>query len=340
MVSCASSPAATQEGPRLALIIWSLDSNIRSVVTIDPSGAGEVKLLGGPGHQRIVAIPFAGPSWSPNGDLLAFGGYSADGTKRIFFVAPNGSALHAVPGTRGATNPILSPDGRTLAFSRERIRNPSFDPQHPLRSIHKGYFSTTTWALDLASGRQRQLTKWHDGLHNMPSSFSPDGSLLALTRSDSHGPAAIALDLVDGSEVVLARDAEQPAFSPDGTSVALISYRDRNLMEGFDEPLAVSELYVKSLDGGELHRLTYTHDHQESSPSWDPSGERLAYTQSIGPEPIALGFKTAVMQVNANGTCPKRVIDTRAVENLRSSAALYGPVWQPSPGREASPIAC
>jgi dipeptidyl aminopeptidase/acylaminoacyl peptidase len=332
--------ASPPEGPRLALTIWSTNSHIRSVMTIDPSGADRVKLLAGHARKGVAAVPFEGPTWAASGDLLAFSGYVAKGPPRIFLVSPDGSALHAVPGTENATHPVLSPDGHTLAFSRALLRMPPTDPDHPLRSIRKGFFGTTAWVLDLVSGRQRQLTKWRDGLHNIPSSFSPDGSTLALTRSSPRKEQATALSLEDGVVTVLADNAEQAVYSPDGTRIAFVSYRDRNLVPGFDEPEAVSELYVKALADGKLWRLTQTHDRQESSPAWDPSGERLAYTQSTGTEAIGFGFKTVVMQVNADGTCARRVIGWPAAKRSRNSAALYGPVWQPGPGRDAGRIVC
>jgi len=333
--------AATPEGPRLALTIWSTSSHSRSLMTIDPTGGGRVKLVGGPERKGgLTAIPFAGPSWSPDGETLAFSAYPGKGQRRIYLVAADGTGLRSVPGTDGAINPVLSPDGHTLAFARFRVHIPQIDPKHPLRSLRSGFFGTTAWVRDLASGGERRLTEWRDGLHNTPSSFSPDGSVLALSRWGPRRMDATALSLATGAVSVLARNAEEPAYSPDGSRIAFVSYRDRNLVPGFDEPEAVSELYVKSLAGGALQRLTYTHDQQESSPSWDPSGERLAYTQSTGKEAIGFGFKSVVMQINADGTCATRILGWPAAKKSRNSAAPYGPVWQPGPGREAGTIAC
>ncbi|HET7589332.1 MAG TPA: hypothetical protein VFK14_03975 [Solirubrobacterales bacterium] len=41
----------------------------------------------------------------------------------------------------------------------------------------------------------------------------------------------------------------------------------------------------------------------------------------------------ALMAINADGTCLKRVYADR-------ETTLYGAVWQPGAGREAGPIAC
>jgi hypothetical protein len=69
-----------------------------------------------------------------------------------------------------------------------------------------------------------------------------------------------------------------------------------------------------------------------ASPSWDPSGERLAFTLSRiddwGPEN---GNK--VMTINADGTCLTRVF-------IDPEMTVYGTAWQPGPGREAGRIGC
>jgi len=158
-----------------------------------------------------------------------------------------------------------------------------------------------------------------------------------MSRADADGEDAVALNLIDGSTKVLARSAEQPVYSPDGSRVAFISYRDRNQIEGFDRPVLVGELYVSNVDGSGPRRLTHTIDKQESAPSWDPSGQRLAYTQSSDPE--ALGLDNVIMEINADGSCRKDLFDgLRKPKTL--GPGLYGPVWQPGLGREAGRIDC
>jgi hypothetical protein len=72
------------------------------------------------------------------------------------------------------------------------------------------------------------------------------------------------------------------------------------------------------------------------SQSWDPSGERLAFVRYLPEwlEPEELGYGSAVMQVNADGSCLGVV--------LRPSlyVAFFGVAWQPGSGREAGRIEC
>ena len=71
-------------------------------------------------------------------------------------------------------------------------------------------------------------------------------------------------------------------------------------------------------------------------PSWDPSGQRIAFTRLGGG---TLGESShphegnAVMQINADGTCLTKVISDPEL-------TLFGSAWQPGVGREAGPISC
>lgn len=280
-------------------------------------------------------MSFSGLSWSPDGDLLAFGAFIGKHRKAIYVVAADGNGLHAVPHTAGGINPVISSDGRTLAFARSRFRS-HIDPKHPL-DFHF-YSSTTAWVLDLKSGRSHRLTPWRDGLANTPASFSPDGSVLALTRGDDRKAAAEAVLMrTDGSSGVrvIEGDAAQPVFSPDGTHIAFVSTRDLDVVGAGEDTTLASELYVMGADGTDVKRLTHTHDQGESAPSWDPSGQQIAYTQFRGGESLdaLFPFGNRIMAINAEGTCRTEVLSVRHL-------ALYSPTWQPGPGREAGRIAC
>ena len=97
---------------------------------------------------------------------------------KIFLVAADSSELHAVPGANGGYEPIFSPDGHTLAFSR--IRQDRRKTQHGGEDIV--YESATAWLANLAGGGMRRLTSWRNHLFNFASSFSPDGSVGAIAQ--------------------------------------------------------------------------------------------------------------------------------------------------------------
>jgi Tol biopolymer transport system component len=127
------------------------------------------------------------------------------------------------------------------------------------------------------------------------------------------------------------------AYSPDGSEIAFISYRDHESVPGFDEREAVSELYVAAADGTGAHRITHTPHMQEGAPSWDPSGTRLAYLRSPGG---GLGvLEQGITESNADGTCPQ-AIKLPPAQHKGWETLIGAPTWIPGEGRGAGPLSC
>lgn len=332
-----AAPASAADGPRLAFVEW-LDREppMTRIGTVAADGSGRRTLdLGG-----VQPLPFEGPVWSADGSTLLFSGYplNAKGEirekeKRLYLADAEGGMPRELPRTAGATDPVLSPDGGTVAFTRSKL-NFHFNPKNP---IAFGYYSSSTaWTVALDGGRPKRLTPWRNGLANVPAAFSPDGSTLLLERDREPGwdSEVVARPLGGGPLRVIARRAEQPDYSPDGTRIALIDYRDGLTVETGDRPAPIGELYVVDADGSRPQRLTRTKTSQESQPDWSPSGERIAFLRIPGPG--GLGFGSTLMQMNSDGSCLRRVTGGQG----RSAPALYGPAWQPGPGREALRLTC
>jgi WD40-like Beta Propeller Repeat len=237
--------------------------------------------------DRIVTAPFEGGSFlpnpfggisvSPDGSQLAFIAEThaeSPGSSAIYLVNTDGSSLRRLPGSHGALDPVFSPDGTTLAFSRLRTHSPRLVPGKFRPG--GGYASTTTWLLDLATGKARQLTPWRNGLSVEPGSFSPDGSTLALTRTDRHrrlGPEVILMPAAVGAAAqLLVAPAEEPDFSPDGRKVAFVGYENPIKIEAEEnQGYVIGELYSIGVDGKGLRRLT-KNKAIETSPAWDHVG--------------------------------------------------------------------
>jgi TolB protein len=83
-----------------------------------------------------------------------------------------------------------------------------------------------------------------------------DGHEWRLTKAkgDPSSPAGLFFEL-------------QPAWSPDGESIAFVSKRDGRL-----------HIYVMNADGSDTRRLTGGPD-EDSRPSWSPDGRRLAFAR-------------------------------------------------------------
>jgi Tol biopolymer transport system component len=307
------------------------------LVNSDPAGQDQRVIFGGSGKSQLFPFPFNSPTWSTDGTRVAFTGISdpkKQGLIDIYDVAADGSGLVKLPGTSEGFDPALSPDGHTLAFAREEIRKVKQPYRGRVRNV-------SIWLLDLDSGMLRQLTSSRNGRLDFPSSFSPDGSMLAITRDRRLRKGgtkvfAVAVRLDGTGAVLLAENAGEPVYSPDGTRLALITVGKPKTFKagGETETITPTELAVANADGSGLKNLTHTRA-QELQPSWDPSGQRLAYTQFNvgGGEASFLGFGDSIMEINPDGTCRTRVLSY-------PNAILYGATWQPGPGREAGPLAC
>jgi Tol biopolymer transport system component/DNA-binding winged helix-turn-helix (wHTH) protein len=113
------------------------------------------------------------PTWSPDGDQIAFTRYS-EKTVSIYVVSALGGTEHRVyEGTASMGSGISwSPDGKSLAF-------PEGSPADPTRS--------TVSLLSLADSSTHALTSPPPGSLDQEPSFSPDGTKLAFIRSTVAG---------------------------------------------------------------------------------------------------------------------------------------------------------
>lgn len=353
-LTVAPAGAATPSGPRLAFVEWVLKKPMHTALSsVGPSGKARRDLIRG----AVEPVPFGGGAWSPDGSILAFAGSPSlpqgasedvdvkQPKPRIYVVAGEGGVPRAIPGTVGASDPVMSPDATQVAFSRSR-EHFHFNPEDPIGSLTHSYHSTSTWIVGLDGSGQHRLTRWRNGIEMSPTSFSPNGRLLALTRYRApRSPQAVVLDLASGAIRVLADESVEPVYSPDGSKIALISYRDHigsEVDNDGDGPRAKSELYTMNADGSHPRRITHTTDWQEEDPSWDPSGQRLAFTRTTGPEILSFGLTNVIVEANANGSCPRIVYGKKRDNRLgtKEGPGIYAPTWQPGPGREAGPITC
>jgi Tol biopolymer transport system component len=326
----AAAAAPVPEGPRLAFTAMTTlgpgGFSVRAVGVADPRPLVLARgSLGG-----VVPNPFSAVGWSADGTKVAFAG-SQGARNGIYTVRADGTGLRFLRGTRGGKYPVFSPDGSKIAFAREPLGKTLF-------------FGMTPWVADADGSGAHRLISWRSGVEYLPSSFSPDASTLALTKIDtrvdlgSDKPTALLLKL-DGSGGVrvLARRASEPVFSPDGSQIVFVRH---SISRRWKIPITHKDLYVMSTDGMTSTPLTRTRWIAESHPSWDPSGQRIAFSSfRISKEPIEalfdklLPFGNSIVQVNADGSCRQKVLSLR-------DTAVFGPTWQPGPGRAAGPIAC
>jgi Tol biopolymer transport system component len=329
LLTASAAVAAAPSGPRLALVRLGVEPLRVDLLTVDQTGAQPLRLAGGGRRSRVLPHYLSPLSWAPDGSQVVFsaivGRRDGDDTQlRLFMVGADGGGLRPVVKTEGAYAPVFSPDGRSIAFTRSVQRVSA--TKRGRKTIRRRFEAAAIWLFDLASGAQRRITPWRNGLEHFASSFSPDGTTLLATRQDDRRtdeaePVALGLD--NGTSARLLVDGGFPVYSPDGSAIAVVR-------EGPDD---ATDLYV--LDAGGLRRLTRSPGKLELFPSWDPSGQRLAYVRFSGgnSETASFGIGDALMQINADGSCQMKTLS-------EPGAGFYVPAWQSGLGREAGRIDC
>src|SRR6267143_1010202 len=258
------------------------------------------------------------PQVSPDGRWVAYVvrtlNLKSDRNEASLWMAPldSGTTGGAVLLTAQGYSPSearWSPDGRYLSFLATRPRGPGAAPDST------GEPKTQVWALDHRGGEARPLTRVAQGVEAY--AWSPDGTRLVLAIRDtlatpwagkSARPKVITrlqfkrdgtgyLDTLRTHLYVFtvasgvpaqitsgASDESDPAWSPDGRSIAFVSDRS-------PDPDAThnTDIWVVAADttgGPRAPRRLTTNPGSDESPAWSPDGKSIAYITDVEPDII------------------------------------------------------
>ncbi len=328
--------AAVPPGPRLAIEVSRPYPQPDGIETVGPAGEAPKLLVGG-GGDGAVHPNGDRPAWSPDGKLLAFTASFGEYSPVIYVTGAEGGRPRLVSKAGPLSDPIFSPDGRSLVFSTLRVVKGEF--HRAARRSDGDYGVVVDWAVvkvPVGGGRPRPLTPWRRHQAIRPFSFSPDGTILTAERESRSGIDAVAVELGSGRIRTLARDAEEPVYSPDGSRIAFVRTTRKAPGEpGGNRGPVSSRLFVMPATGGNSVQLVRIKGGL-AWPSWDPSGQRLAFTR-LGGGTFGLGSHphedNSVMQINADGSCLTTLLDA-------ARGTLFGSAWRPGAGRGAGRIAC
>jgi Tol biopolymer transport system component len=152
----------------------------------------------------LLALVVAGTAWrsSPRGGILT-------GTPR---------QLTSDPGWE--SEPALSPDGNYVAFTSNAGGNPDI------------------WLIDSQGGSRLRLTD--DPANDHSPTWFPDGSAIAFVSDRGGAPGVWRVPSLGGPALLVLRDADGPAISPDGQSIAFTRTdergRPRIVVSPFERP--------------------------------------------------------------------------------------------------------
>jgi Tol biopolymer transport system component len=272
------------------------DPEGRTVLELAPSLAGEE------GSDRS-------PTWSPDGTKLAFGAHRGVDVDEIYTMNADGSTRRRLTFDSGGGNrvynvePAWSPDGRLIAWLKQTGPSSARD----------------VWVMNSDGTAQRRFT--NDGGSKSTLKWSPDSSRLLYSQWTSRSEVRV-LDVATATVRSLTPAGSweaSPAWSPDGTEIALVSG---------------TTLVVADADGTRRRDVPTTA--RAGSPVWSPDGERIAFVGTrVFPEGGSrYGPATTadVYVIGADGTGERRLTGS-VIEGLVPVPGGSAPTWWPDGSR-------
>jgi Tol biopolymer transport system component/CubicO group peptidase (beta-lactamase class C family) len=231
--------------------VWSPDG--RTIVFESlRDGNGEIYVVnaGGSGQRRLTRNPardFA-PAWSPDGRRIAFvrdrvrdrgPGRPRTHKPEVYVMNADGSRQSRL--VRRGRQPLWSPDGRRLAFTR-------------------GQGGGSVYVVNVDGGRERNVTR--GPVRDF--AWSPDGRRIAFDSARDGNSEIYVVDSDGGGLRRLTRNAGPdlaPAWSPDGRRIAFAGSRG---------------IHVMNADGSGQRNLMRKPT-RDFAPTWSPDGRRIAF---------------------------------------------------------------
>lgn len=254
------------------------------------------------------------PAWSPDGSRVVFSRYKdfASPDADLFVTTATGAHVRRLTKTNKANSlAAWSPDGQKIAFVR-----------YPWSDGAEGDLSAI-YVADLARDTISRLTD-HTGRNTHPS-WSPDGHRIVYesTQQDLYpsdpnaGRSDIWVMNSDGSgktNLTTIRNGFDPAWSPDGKSIAYVHY------DG-------SRSDIWSMDpSGMNHRKITTGCEYKEDPSWAPNSQRVVY---VADRDGCTPRREDSVRLNV---WVARVSDGEQTNLTPELKVATAPVWSPSGG--------
>jgi Tol biopolymer transport system component len=238
------------------------------------------------GVSTWVGEPAAAPTWSPTGEILAWG--SEDGLSIANL--ENGST-RVLTTTPVAGRPAWSPDGKAIAYMDERGQSLTIvNASNGTETADVPVATESRWSssVDLESWGSPSWSG--DGSRIAFACWDGAGDELCVANSDGSqrrqitrlGPATNAA--TDPGRIATATsNIGAPAWAPDGSTIAVAAYPERSG--------APAGLFLVDLDRGTARQLSKLLPNSEIT--WEPDGSALVFsaTEKGRSDVVRVGIK-------------------------------------------------
>ena len=230
------------------------------------------------------------PSWSPDGQRLAYTSYKND-KPDIYIRTVNTGDEKLLADYEGLniTPAWMPPDGSRIAATL------SFEGDEEI------YLLTDSGKVD-----KRLTRSW--GVDVSPT-FSPDGKKMAFVSGRAGSPQIYVMELATGRTSRLTFEGRyntQPDWSPKGDRIAYSGMSDGS-----------SDIFVINADGSGLRRLTMDSGKNES-PGWSPDGNMIVFTSDRN-------GTADIYVMTSSGADQRRIVDMPGNQSLPD----WSPVMKP-----------
>ena len=221
-------------------------------------------------------------AWSPDSKRVAFLSDAAKpGQLQLYVTDAAGGPARRLTGVKGfLATPGWSPDGRTIALlfteNATRAAGPLVAATPQTGEIVEAVTEQRLALVDVSSGLVRQISP--ADMYVYEYDWSPDGQQFVVTAAPGNGDAnwyvaqIYTISAAGGELTSIYKPTLQvanPAWSPDGTSVAFIA----GLMS--DEPAIGGDIFIVGKGGGEARNLTPEMKASASWLTWTPEKKIL-----------------------------------------------------------------
>jgi len=297
-------PALPRRIDWVAVLLWALASVLALVIiyvwrsresqvfwTVTPTVP--IATVASPGSSPTAQLPTPESGVAP-GHMAYVSRASADELWDVYIMRSDGSdPVRLTVSVADDTAPVISPDGRRIAFVSTRdgnrevyVMNNDGNEQINLTNSPAEDW-TPTWApdgldiafasfrdgnweiyvMDAMGNYQERLTR--NTSADYSPAWSPDGRSIAFVSNRDGNLEIYVLDIESGQEKRITKNEatdQTPSWSPDGSQIVWESYRDGNM-----------EIYVASSDGSGAHSISQDSLADDHGATWSPWGRRIAF---------------------------------------------------------------